>query len=224
MPRRRSSSAAPPPRPRPVRVPQQARSRRTRERVLGAAMACFEAHGFDDTTTAMIAREAGIAVGTLYGYFRDKREILLEILERTIREIGEIVESFLDPAAWQGGDPREAVGKLIDAVFHTQRLQPGLQRILWERYFKDDEFHAPFEAMRERIRGTVEAYAAAVDDLGWLRDVDRESAAYVVVNAVQWNAVHAFMHRSAREREAASAATANMVSRYLFRDAPASRR
>ena len=50
-----------------VRVPQQARSRRTRERVLEAAVACFEDRGYDETTTAMIATRAGIGVGTLYG-------------------------------------------------------------------------------------------------------------------------------------------------------------
>ena len=67
---------------RPIRQPQQARSRRTREAVLEAAGRCFEECGYDETTTAMIAERAGIAVGTLYGYFQDKRDILLEILDR----------------------------------------------------------------------------------------------------------------------------------------------
>jgi hypothetical protein len=49
--------------PRGIRTPQQARSRRTRERILAAAVAAFEAGGYDETTTAAIARRAGIGVG-----------------------------------------------------------------------------------------------------------------------------------------------------------------
>ena len=40
---------------RAIRTPQQSRSRRTREAVLSSAVECFEAHGWDGTTTAMIA-------------------------------------------------------------------------------------------------------------------------------------------------------------------------
>ena len=57
MPRRSGKSA-----PRGVRKPQQARSRRTRERILEAAVECFEASGYDQTTTAAIAARAGTAV------------------------------------------------------------------------------------------------------------------------------------------------------------------
>jgi len=50
-----------------VRTPQQARSRRTREQILEAAVTCFEKRGYEETTTAEIARRARIAVGTCYG-------------------------------------------------------------------------------------------------------------------------------------------------------------
>jgi AcrR family transcriptional regulator len=77
--------------PRGIRTPQQARSRRTREKILEAALSCFEELGYDEATTATIARRARIAVGTLYGYFADKRGILLEVLDRTLREIADYV-------------------------------------------------------------------------------------------------------------------------------------
>ncbi len=205
---------------RPVRVPQQARSRRTRERVLRAAIDCFEKNGYDETTTAMIATRARIAVGTLYGYFRDKREILLELLERTAAEIGEVVIARLDPEAWAGRDPREHVRALIDAVFHMQTLKPGIQRVLWERYFKDPDFHEPVEVMRERMREAVVGFAVAIDEKTQLLrpELEIETASLAVVNAVQWNALHSYMHGTPTEIDAAAAATADMISRYLFRD------
>src|SRR5262245_446174 len=49
---------------------------KTRERILEAAQRLFAGHGFDATTTRDIAREAGIATGTLFNYFATKEDIL----------------------------------------------------------------------------------------------------------------------------------------------------
>ena len=95
-----------------VRTPQQARSRRTRARVLEAAVEIFEERGYDDATTAEIARRAKVAVGSVYGYFPDKRAILLEIVQETFaRSEMEIIEA-LAPELWLDGDMREKVRAL----------------------------------------------------------------------------------------------------------------
>jgi TetR/AcrR family transcriptional repressor of mexJK operon len=200
------------------RAPKQARSRRTREKLISAAVDCFERHGFEETTTAMIATEAGVAVGTVYNYFTDKREIILELLDLTDREVADEVIAQLDPASWRGTtDPRERTRTLIDAIFHTQRLQPGIQRILWAQYFKDPEFQKPFDSIRNRIREAIDAFIEAVDEAGLCRsDLDREMASFVVLNAVQWNASQAFLNDDPEFRDAAAHATAELVERYLF--------
>lgn len=106
---------------RAVRVPQQARSRRTRQRILDAAADCFEALGYDETTTAEIARRAGIAVGSVYDYFRDKRAILLEIQHDTTEQVADLVVQGLAPAAWRGADPGDGVRSLLELVFRSRR-------------------------------------------------------------------------------------------------------
>jgi TetR/AcrR family transcriptional repressor of mexJK operon len=201
-----------------LRPPQQARSRRTRQKLIESAIGCFERHGFDETTTAMIAAEAGVAVGTVYNYFSDKREIILELFDRTERELADEVIAQLDPASWRGTtDPRERTRTLIDAIFHTEQLRPGIQRILWAQYFKDPEFQEPFEALRSRIRDAIDAFILAVDEAGLCRpDLDREMASFVVLNAVQWNSSQAFLNEDPEFRDAAAQATAELVSRYLF--------
>jgi AcrR family transcriptional regulator len=201
-----------------VRVPQQARSRRTRDAVLQAATRCFERAGYDETTTAMIAREAGIAVGTLYGYFRDKREILIELMDSTFREVARLVVERLDPEALAEADPRKVARELIETVFHTQTLRPGLQRIVWERHFKDDAFRERIEAIRARMRAAIRRFLEEMARRGLLRELDAESAAAVVLHAVSWNAAHAFLYGTPEWIERVSRSTADMVSRYLFVD------
>ncbi|MBV7274539.1 TetR/AcrR family transcriptional regulator [Clostridium thailandense] len=47
-----------------------------RERILKAALKLFNAHGFDNTPTARISKEAGVATGTLFNYFDTKEQLI----------------------------------------------------------------------------------------------------------------------------------------------------
>jgi AcrR family transcriptional regulator len=57
-----------------------ARRERTRAKILAVAGRLFRHPGFEATSIHVIAEEAGIGVGTLYGYFESKDEILREVL------------------------------------------------------------------------------------------------------------------------------------------------
>lgn len=201
---------------REVRVPQQARSRRTRERVLEAAVACFEESGYDKTTTAAIARRAGIAVGTLYGYFRDKRAILLELIDRTTNEIADYVVKGLDPDAWRDADPRENTRALIDAIFHTRSFNPGMQRIVWERFFKDSEVRAAMEAIEQRVQGALAELLARLKSQGRVRVDDVQTAAILIHLSVEWTSNRLVLGEDAARIDAAVDACSDMISRFLF--------
>jgi TetR/AcrR family transcriptional regulator, fatty acid metabolism regulator protein len=56
-----------------------------RERILSAAVACFARHGFYRTRVKDIAKDAGVADGTVYLYFRNK-EALLESIFSSVME------------------------------------------------------------------------------------------------------------------------------------------
>jgi AcrR family transcriptional regulator len=201
-----------------VRQPQQARSRRTRERVLESAVACFERDGYDRTTTAAIAAEAGIAVGTLYGYFRDKRSILLELIGRTTDEIADHVVKGLDPEAWRGADPRENTRALIDAIFHTRSFNPGMQRIVWERFFKDSEVRAAMETIEHRVQGALTELLASLKSEGRLRVDDVETAAILIHLSVEWMSNRLVLGEDEARVDAAVDACSDMISRFLFLD------
>ena len=200
------------------RTPQQARSRRTREQILKAAVACFEQRGYEQTTTAAIARRARTAVGTLYGYFPDKRAILLELLDGTVNEIANYVVRSLEPAAWRRIDPRVGVRSLIDALFHTRTINPGMQRILWERYFKDEEFRAAVQAIERRVRSAMMTLFVALQAEDRLRTIDLSAAAFVVYTSIEWTASRLMLGGAGTETVPAVEAASDMVSRFLFRD------
>ena len=205
--------------PREIRIPKQARSRRTRERTLEAASACFEELGYDETTTAEIAKRAGIAVGSVYDYFTDKRAILLEVLHDTVEVVAKIVIQGLAPSKeWQEGEPTEMVQSLVQQVFHARRVNPGMQRILWERFFKDPEFRAATIAIEERVQGAIVNTLTELKNAGRLRIDDVDTAAYVIQLSVEWVSSRLILGDEGVETKNAADTAADMVCRFLFKD------
>ncbi len=72
-----------------------------RERILRAAVKVFAKNGFYATRVSEIAKEAGVADGTIYLYFKNKDDVLITIFEDGIqkllgilREVAESDEPF----------------------------------------------------------------------------------------------------------------------------------
>lgn len=64
-----------------VREPQQQRSIDKKNRIIDAGYELFAEVGYFNTNTSEIAKKAGVSTGIVYGYFRDKRDILIEVLD-----------------------------------------------------------------------------------------------------------------------------------------------
>ena len=64
-----------------VRTPQQERSIEKKHKIVQAGYELFSNVGYYNTNTAQIAKHAGVSTGIVYGYFKDKHDIMLEVLE-----------------------------------------------------------------------------------------------------------------------------------------------
>lgn len=93
----------------------------TRTRILSAAIALFNVHGTAAISTNHIAREAGISPGNLYYHFRNKEEIIRDILEHMFATWG---------GAW--GAPRDHPPRFEDLKLMLRQNFA----LLWEfRFF-----------------------------------------------------------------------------------------
>ena len=126
-------------------------------------------------------------MGSVYGYFPDKRAILLEIVHETVEQMSDRIVAELDPARWQSAPTcATSVRALIDTVFKTRLLRPGLQRILWERFFKDPEVRATVEAIETRGRAAIKALLEHLNATGRARVIDPATTAFVIHTSVEW--------------------------------------
>ena len=60
-----------------------------REALLQAALTLFTEHGFHGTPTSKIAKEAGVATGTLFHYFNTKEELINQLYLSIKQEMGQ---------------------------------------------------------------------------------------------------------------------------------------
>ena len=66
----------------------------TEQRLLEAVEWLMRKEGLARITTRQIARAAGLAEGTLYNHFREKREIFLAVLKRNVAEFAHVVQDL----------------------------------------------------------------------------------------------------------------------------------
>src|SRR5687767_15910263 len=87
-----------------------------REAILRAATRVFAHNGYFNSKVADIAREAGVADGTVYLYFKSKEEILHSIFDRNMEEAIADGKKRLKGVT----DPRERLRRI--AHMHLDRL------------------------------------------------------------------------------------------------------
>jgi len=70
-----------------VREPQQERSIEKKNKIIKAGYELFTEVGYYGTNTVEIAKRAGVSTGIVYGYFADKRDILICVLKIYIENV-----------------------------------------------------------------------------------------------------------------------------------------
>src|SRR5260221_11618053 len=87
-----------------------------RESILRAATRVFARNGYFNSKVADIAREADVADGTVYLYFKSKEEILHSIFDQNMAEAVSAGRVLIEKIS----DPREKLRRI--AMLHLERL------------------------------------------------------------------------------------------------------
>ena len=106
------------------------KARRTRERILEAALALFAERGYEATTMRDVAREAGASLGLAYRYFASKEEFALALYTRLAEESEEWAREDLQGGAIAERFERAMVVKLEQVSSHRGPLAALLTRAL----------------------------------------------------------------------------------------------
>lgn len=138
---------------------RQATADQTRARVLATASRLFASRGWTGTSIRDIAREAGVAVETVYAAAGTKRDLLLQVIDVAV--VGDDAPvalagrpQFTDLAR---GDRRARVDAAARLMTGLNSRVAGLNRALAHAAESDDQLATELAASRTRQRSTVAA-------------------------------------------------------------------
>ena len=159
------------------RMPTTDRARRTRDRVLSAALELFNERGSGAVTTNHVAARAGISPGNLYYWFGDKDEIVRELYAQFVaayEQLWGVGES--DPLDLT---PDEVFSRLADGAALSGRYA-FLARDLLGLLHADPVLAEEYRAVRERRIAEFTGLAQAWRARGLMRQLDDATVADLV--------------------------------------------
>lgn len=160
-------------------IPKQARAYEKREALLESGKILFIEKGYDQTNAKEIAQHAGVATGTFYRYFSDKRQLLMSILEDKL-------ESLMPPElVWVNVNPEVYLSSLLEE--HFSRLQEkGIHRVLPELIHRDPELAKVLMNVKSNIVGRIHKGLEKAKEKGFTwEDLNLETVSWTLMSILE---------------------------------------
>ena len=122
-----------------------------RDEIVGAALRCFAAKGYQRTSMADVIEESGLSAGAIYGYFAGKQELFAAVAGRVLE--ARQVELEQQRAHGEPLAPGQVMATLIDGMRREPFGHVLVQ--LWAEAAIDPEIGELVQAVLLRVRETV---------------------------------------------------------------------
>jgi TetR/AcrR family transcriptional regulator, mexJK operon transcriptional repressor len=156
-------------------IPKQERAQQKRKALLTSGRILFLTKGYEQTTAKEIASHAGVATGTFYRYFADKRQLLMALLE-------DHLELLTPPEpVWFNYNPESLLASLLE-THYKQLNELGLYRVLPELLPKDSELLGALTEAKKKIHGKILTRLEQVREKGltW-KDLDLNTVTWTIM-------------------------------------------
>ena len=165
-----------------VRIPKQHRSVQTKNRITKAGFQLFSHKGIHGTTSKEIADKAGVAIGSFYAYFKNKKQLLLEILENFLDKIYTMIWKDLNSYTIKALR-EEDIKSIIANVFKAYDIAPLFLSQTHTLRYSDPDINRIFEKEREREVNQILKLMESNKSRLHLRDA--YAAAIIIHNSVE---------------------------------------
>jgi TetR/AcrR family fatty acid metabolism transcriptional regulator len=154
-----------------------------RNLILESAIRVFARTGYHRSRVSDIAREAGIAYGLVYHYFKNKEEILNTIFEERWSGFLEAVEGVADSST----STEDKLVSIAALVLNAYRLRPEWVKVLVLEIQRSERFAEPSQLRAVgRLFQAVERLLRSGQAAGELRaELDPEVASYLFVGGLE---------------------------------------
>jgi len=162
---------------------------------MAAARTLFAERGFASTTTAGVARLAGVSEGIVFHQFGSKAELLVAVAA----DYGRGLADAMFAAAPPRGQPPSA-DAMLRAAFAYVREHGALARLLKIGHDPSDT-HGARQASRSEIVAALARGLAIWSAAGQLRPLDPDVTAELLFGLVEAALIECFVHGDGRREE-----------------------
>lgn len=197
--------------PAETRVPKQQRSIEKKQRIKDAAIKLMSEKGYHSTSSNEIAKAADVSIGTFYSYFKDKKELYIEL-------VADIYNIVLEPVDFsslpEDMSIEDTVYMYISYIFKGHSVMIEFQREIASLSEQSDEFR---EIEMEHKK---EVSAMLIHMLGDYKDQikvkDLKTASYIILTMVEAVVHDTMFHNKGKNKKAVTQELTAMIVNYLF--------
>jgi AcrR family transcriptional regulator len=124
---------------------KQERSRQTRDRLLAAGRKLLEKGGFEETSIADLARQAGCSVGSFYFRFKDKEAFYQAVMALVAQEIMARIEKDINPQFFTELSAARTVEACVDYLIDLYAQHGGLIRTVQRKSMQERNSLVPLQ-------------------------------------------------------------------------------
>jgi len=152
-----------------------------KELIRVAAVKIIADEGFFSATTDKIAKESGMAVGTIYNYFSNKEDILRYILDVEFQKRYELYQNVKNSQI----DPLLKIEKLLSFHFNEIKKEPNIIKIvLAEKITASRNKLMPFEKYAKLSAIFSEILNEGIDK-GYLKKCDPKIISILILGFIE---------------------------------------
>jgi AcrR family transcriptional regulator len=166
---------------RPVRKPRQSRGIESKSKIVETALKVFTDKGYFQTDTDEIAKAAGVSIGCLYSYFKDKDALFCEIMKCRNDKFIEIFTSEKPPEMLSKNDMKMWLNDQIVKLISFQRESKRIRAEIRVLSYTNPELASFAELQRKiRMQTTIDFLSCQHEKIR----IDDLEAAAILVNDI----------------------------------------
>lgn len=163
-----------------IRQPQQERSIEKKNKIIEAAYEIFSEVGYYAANTPEIAKKAGVSTGIIYGYFKNKRDILSYVLKIYINKVALPVKDYFETLN-SDSDLKKAVSDVVNMTIDIHSSNANLHNILHSLAVTEKDINEDFIILEDHITSKA---SEKLSELGVKTDNIKEKV-HISMNLIQ---------------------------------------
>jgi AcrR family transcriptional regulator len=194
-----------------IREPKQKRSIKLKQKIIETALKIFSEKGYYHTSSTDISAAAGVSIGSFYSYFKDKKQLFIEVIKYFGKQIDSVINyKNLLPKS----DEKEIMRKLLNNILLAHKINPKFQKEYHAMQILDPDIN---KIRKKKENEIIDSYYEGL--LHWKNQINvknLEATSFILFSTIE-SVIHDIVNNKTRIKEdIILEELEDMILRYLF--------